>query len=449
MSKKATRFSRDETIYNHPHELLQNLIRFDTTNPPGNEAECVKYINTLLTDAGFETIVLFKDENRPNLIARLKGKGSTAPLLLHGHVDVVTTAHQKWTHPPFEAEIEDGYIWGRGALDMKGGVAMMLAAFLRAKAEHLNPSGDVIFAIVSDEEALGDYGAKFLVENHAEYFKGVRYAIGEGGGFSFYISKKKFYPMMVSEKRICHMKAVIRGPGGHGAFAMHGGAMAKLGKLLQQLDTESLPAHVTPVVKQMIEEISSSLGFPSGFILRQLLRSTLTNRMLKLLGKRGKTLEPLFRNMVNATIVHGGEKFNVIPSEITLELDGRILPGSSPEEFMAELHQIIGDEVELEVIRHEPGPAEPDMGLFNLLSEILKEADPDGKPLPLLMPGVSDARFFSRLGIQTYGFTPMKLPPDFEYLQTVHAADERIPTESVSFGAEAIYKVLQRFQEGK
>jgi acetylornithine deacetylase/succinyl-diaminopimelate desuccinylase-like protein len=198
MSKKATRFSRDETIYNHPQKLLQNLIRFDTTNPPGNEAECVKYINTLLTDAGFETVVLFKDANRPNLIVRLKGQGATAPLLLYGHVDVVTTANQKWAHPPFEAEIEDGYIWGRGALDMKGGVAMMLTAFLRAKAEHLNLSGDVALAIVSDEEGLGDYGAKFLVENHAEYFKGIRYAIGEFGGFSFYVGKKRFYPIGVT-----------------------------------------------------------------------------------------------------------------------------------------------------------------------------------------------------------------------------------------------------------
>jgi len=446
MSKKDTPSGRDKTIYDRPHELLQDLIRFDTTNPPGNEADCVKYVNALLTDAGFETSVLFKDENRPNLIARLKGKGSAAPLLLHGHVDVVTTAHQKWTHPPFEAKIADGYIWGRGALDMKGGIAMMLAAFLRAKAEHLNPSGDVILAILSDEEGLGDYGARFLVENHAEYFKGVRYAIGEGGGYSSYISKKRFYPIMVSEKRICHVKAVIRGPGGHGALAMHGGTMAELGKVLRQLDTESMPTHVTPVAKQMIEEVSSSLGFPSGFILRQILRPTLTNRMLRLLGERGRDLEPYFRNNVNATIVHGGEKFNVIPTEITLELDGRLLPGSSPDEFMAELHQIIGDEVELEVIRHDPGPAEPDMGLFNLLSEILKEVDPDGKPFSLLMPGVSDARFFSRLGIQTYGFTPMKLPPDFKYLQTIHAADERIPTGSVAFGAEAIYKVLQRFQ---
>jgi len=447
MSKKATGFSRDKTIYDRPHELLQNLIRFDTTNPPGNEAECVKYINTLLTDAGFETFLLFKDANRPNLIARLKGRGSTAPLLLYGHVDVVTTANQKWTHPPFEAEIEDGYIWGRGALDMKSGVAMMLAAFLRAKAEHLYPSSDIVLAIVSDEEALGDYGAKFLVENHAEHFKRVRYAIGEFGGFSLYIGKKGFYPIGITEKQICRINAVVRGLGGHGSQIIHGGAMAKLSQLLQQLDTKSLPVHITPVVRQMIEEISSSIGFPSSFVLRQLLKPTLTNRVLKLLGKRSQGFEPMFHNTVNATIVHGGEKFNVIPSKITLELDGRILPGFSPKDMMAELRQIIGDEVELEVIRHDPGPAELNMGLFNLLSEILQEADPAGKTLPLLLTGVSDARFFSRLGIQTYGFTPMKLPPDFNFIQAIHAEDERIPLESVAFGAEAIYKVLQRYQE--
>lgn len=445
MPRKATRFSRDKTIYDRPHELLQNLIRFDTTNPPGNEAECVKYINSLLADAGLETVVLFKDVNRPNLIVRLKGQGSAAPLLLYGHVDVVTTAKQKWTHPPFEAEIDDGYVWGRGALDMKGGVAMMLAAFLRAKAEHLNPSGDIVLAIVSDEEALGDYGAKFLVENHAEYFKGIRYAIGEFGGFSSYIGKKRFYPIGVTEKQICHMKAVVRGPGGHGSQAMHGGAMAKLSHLLHQLDTKSLPVHITPVVKQMIEEVSSSIGFPSGFVLRQLLKPTLTNRVLKLLGKRGQGFEPMFHNAVNATVVHGGGKFNVIPSEITVELDGRLLPGFSPQDMIAELRQIIGDEVELEVIRYDPGPAEPDMGLFSLLSDILLEADPAGKVLPLLLTAVSDARFFSRLGIQTYGFLPMKLPPDFNFIEVIHAGDERIPVESVAFGAEAIYKVLHRF----
>jgi len=449
VSRKSTRFAHDQTIYERPVELLQNLIRFDTTNPPGNEAECVKYINTLLTDAGFETVVLFKDINRPNLIARLKGQGATAPILLYGHADVVTTANQKWTHPPFEAEIEDGYIWGRGALDMKGGVAMMLSALLRAKAEHLNPPGDVVLAILSDEEALGDYGAKFLVENHAEYFKGIRYAIGEIGGFPLYVGKKRFYPIGVTEKQICLIKAVIRGPSGHGSQSMHGGAMAKLSQLLQQLDTKSLPVHITPVVKQMIEEISSSIGFPSGFVLRQLLKPTFTNRVLKLLGKRGQGFEPLFHNTVNATVVHGGEKFNVIPSEITLELDGRLLPSFSPKDMMTELRQIIGDEVELEVIRHDPGPAEPNMGLFNLLSEILQEADPDGKTLPLLLTAVTDARFFSRLGIQTYGFTPMKLPPDFNFIQAIHAEDERIPVESVAFGAEAIYKVLQRFQEPK
>lgn len=145
-----------QTVYERPAELLQNLIRFDTTNPPGHEAECITYINQLLTETDFETTLLAKDPNRPNLIARLKGQGKAPPLLLYGHVDVVTAATQEWTHPPFEGKVVDGYVWGRGALDMKGGVAMMMAAFLRAKTEGLTPAGDIVLAVLSDEEAGGD-----------------------------------------------------------------------------------------------------------------------------------------------------------------------------------------------------------------------------------------------------------------------------------------------------
>src|SRR5262249_38600407 len=158
------------TIYQRPAELLQHLIRFDTTNPPGNEAACIAYVNSLLNEAGVQTTILAKDPARPNLIARLKGTRSAPPLLLYGHVDLVTTASQQWTNPPFEAKEADGYIWGRGALDMKGGVAMMLAAFLRAKAENLSLPGDVLLALVSDEEQGGDYGARFLVEQYPTLF---------------------------------------------------------------------------------------------------------------------------------------------------------------------------------------------------------------------------------------------------------------------------------------
>ena len=435
----------NQTIYKRPAELLQNLIRFDTTNPPGNEAECITYINGLLTEAGFETTLLAKSSNRPNLIARLQGRGTAPPLLLYGHVDVVTIANQKWTHPPFEGKIVDGCVWGRGALDMKGGVAMMLAALLRAKAEGLTPAGDVVLAIVCDEEAGGDYGVKYLVEEHPEQFEGIHYALGEFGGFPLYVGPRKFYLIQVAEKQICFIKATVRGPGGHGSLPMRGGAMAKLARLLQRLDQHRLPVHITPVARQMVEAMASALPFPLGIVLRQLVNPILTDTVLNLLGEKGRMFEPLFHNTVNATMVHGGEKVNVIPSEITVALDGRLLPGYTPDDLIAELRPIIGDEVELELVRHDPGPAEPDMGMFDLLAGILREADPNGIPMPLLLSGTTDARFFSRLGIQTYGYTPMNLPPEFNFAQLAHAADERIPVDAVDFGANAIYKVLQRY----
>jgi acetylornithine deacetylase/succinyl-diaminopimelate desuccinylase-like protein len=434
-------------LYTRPIELLQNLIRFDTTNPPGNEIECVTYINRLLTDAGIDTWTFAKDPNRPNLIARLKGRGATAPLMLYGHVDVVTTEEQDWTHPPFEGKIEDGYIWGRGALDMKSGVAMMLAAVLRAKAEGLSPPGDVVLVVLSDEEAGGIYGAMHLVDEHPDQFEGIRYALGEFGGASFYIFGKTFYPIQVAEKQICWMRGTIRGPGGHGSRPMRGGAMAKLGQVLQRLDKSRLPVHITPAAQQMFEVISSSLPPVPGLALRQLLNPALTDHVLKLMGEHKLNFEPIFHNTVNATIVRGGEKINVIPSKIVFEMDGRLLPGYSPDDMITELFPILGDDVELELVWHDPGPAEPDMGLFKILEAVLQEADPGGIALPMLLPAVTDARHFSRLGIQTYGFTPMKLPEGFKFFDLAHAADERLPVDTVEFGANAIYSVLQRFGE--
>jgi acetylornithine deacetylase/succinyl-diaminopimelate desuccinylase-like protein len=429
----------------NPVELLQKLIQFDTTNPPGNESECIAFINQLLTQAGIETKILAKSQQRPNLIARLPGQGNTSPLLLYGHVDVVTTENQDWKHPPFEAKIADGFMWGRGTLDMKGGIAMMLAAVLRSKAEGLNPAGDVLLVILCDEEAGGEYGAKYLVENHSEQFAGIRYAIGEFGGYTAHVGAKKFYPIQIAEKQVCWIKATIRGPGGHGARPMRGGAMAKLADLLYRLDNRRLPVHITPVTRQMVEIIASNLSFPKKQIFRQLLKPFLTNRILRLLGETSQYFDTLLHNTINATIVRGGEKINVIPSKITVELDGRLLPGFSSDDMLTELRQLIGEEVDLELLRHDSNPADLNMGLFNKLASILQKADPDGIPIPMLLPAFTDARFFSRLGIQTYGFTPMKLPVGFNFFEAIHAADERIPLEAMDFGANAIYELLKRY----
>jgi acetylornithine deacetylase/succinyl-diaminopimelate desuccinylase-like protein len=431
-------------IHENPVGLLQKLVRFDTTNPPGNESECISFIDHLLTLAGVETKVLAKSPQRPNLIARLPGHGNATPLLLYGHVDVVTTDNQQWRHPPFDGKEVDGYVWGRGTLDMKGGIAMMLAAFLRAKAENIRPAGDIVLTILSDEEAGGDFGARFLVEQHPEEFTGIRYAIGEFGGFTFSIGKCRFYPIQVAEKQVCWFKATFRGPGGHGSLPVQGGTMARLSRLLQRLDARRLPVHITPPARLMFSAMASALGGVRGLMIGQLLNPWLTDRVLKLLGDRGRQFAPLLHNTVSPTVLHGSGKINVIPSQVTVEIDGRLLPGFKPDDLFDEVRAVAGDDTEFELILHDPGPSEPDMGLFNTLADVLREADPDGIPIPLLLPGITDGRFFSRLGIQTYGFLPMPLPEELNFTETIHAANERIPVKAVEFGANAIYRVLRR-----
>lgn len=437
-------------IYQRPIEILQKLLQFDTTNPPGNEAACVAYIDSLLQAAGFTTTLLAKDPNRTNLVARLPGRGTAPALVLQGHVDVVTTVNQAWTQPPFAAKIVDGYLWGRGALDMKGGVVMMLCALLRAKAEGFVPAGDIILTIMSDEEAGSDYGARFLVEQHPEQFAGAKYAIGEGGGLSTYVGDQRYYSIMVAEKQVCWMRATFRGPGGHGSSPMRGGAMAKLGHVLQTLDQNRLPVHVTPVMEQMISTLAETAAAPLDAVLARLLDPTQTDATLDALHAQGVTLarplDALLHNTVNATVVQGGFKTNVIPSEITLELDGRLLPGFTPDDVQAELAQLLGEPLAIELIRHDPVLAGVDMTLFPLLAGIIRDLDPAAVAMPAMVGGFTDGRMFARLGIQNYGFLPLKLPKGFNAGPTIHAANERVPVDALDFGCQAVYEVLQRYQ---
>lgn len=430
-----------------PEELLQTLIQFNTSNPPGYEKECIEFVAQLLESHGIETTILAKDPQRPNLLARLKGKSDASPLMLYGHVDVVPALEDNWHYPPFSGQIADGFVWGRGALDMKGAVAMMVSALIAAKTGNLDLPADVILCLVSDEEEFGEFGASFLVEEHAEQFRNVRYAISEFGGFTLYVGGKKFYPIEVAQKQKCALKATVKGKTGHGSSLVKGGAMATLGTMLQTLDTHQCPARVTPAVKMMFSAMADALPFPSNVIMRQLLNPKRTDLILKLLGAKGEVFVPMFHNTVNATVVHGGDKLNVIPGEVEVVMDARLLPGSTDQDVLSELRDMLGDEdIELESILYDAGPAEPDMGLYDTLSQIIKEADPDGIPIPLLLTASSDARFFSKLGIQTYGFIPMQLPEDMNFTRTIHSANERIPVESLQFGTSALLEAIQRYR---
>jgi acetylornithine deacetylase/succinyl-diaminopimelate desuccinylase-like protein len=432
-------------LHERPAELLQRLLRFDTINPPGAQRECLEWVAGLLKRAGLETTFVAAEPERPSLVARLRGRGDAPPLMLQAHVDVVPTAGQEWTHPPFAGEIVDGFIWGRGALDMKSGAAMFIAAMLRAAETGLQPAGDVVLALLADEEAAGDPGAAHLVRERPDLLEGVRYSLGEFGGFSLEMGARRFYPIQVAEKQVCFMRGMVRGPGGHGALPMRGGTTARLAKLLRTLDRRRLPVHVTPVARQMIEQTAAALPRPAGAVVRRLLDPRWTDRVLTLLGDRAKVFDPLLHNTVNATIVRAGEKVNVIPSEATVEMDGRLLPGFTGDDMLRELGALLGPDVELEVMRYDPGPPEADLGLFDLLASVLREADPTGTPIPLLLAAFTDARYFARLGIQHYGFTPMQLPADMRFTELIHAADERVPVDAVRFGTDAVFRVLERY----
>ncbi|MEA2627621.1 MAG: hypothetical protein QOJ10_81 [Chloroflexota bacterium] len=426
-------------------ELTRDLVQLDTTNPPGQEHIAIDLIERILDEAGISSSRYENARGRPNLVARLKGTGDAPPLLLQGHVDVVTTVNQEWKHKPFAGEIVDGYLWGRGALDMKGGVAMMVSALLEAHARGGAP-GDLVLAALADEEAGGIQGAKWLVEKHPELFSGIKHAIGESGGVVQHIGGKRFYPIMVSEKRGCQVLATLRGPGGHGSIPVRSGAMAKLGALLTKLDTARLPVHMTPPVKLLLEGMRDALDEPWKGRIAALLDPVLADAALNELGPMGRNLDAALHNTVNATIVSGGLKINVIPSAVQVQLDGRLLPGFGPEDMLRELRDVLGPDPELEVQLVGPAQPELDLSQLDLFASVLREADPGCIPLPYLVTGGTDARHFARLGIRTYGFLPLNNPADFSGATTIHAADERVPISALEFGARCVFEAVMRYR---
>ncbi len=427
-----------------PTPILQRLLRFDTTNPPGEEGECIRYIRDLLAGAGLETVIVAEDPERPNLVARLRGRGDAPPLLLQGHVDVVTTADQRWSRDPFGGEIADGCVWGRGALDMKGGVAMMLAAVLRIAGEGSPLAGDVVLAILSDEETGGDLGARFLVESHPELFQGIEFALGEFGGIPTRIGDRKFYLVQVAEKQICWLRVAVKGDGGHASLPVNGGAMTRLGELLRALE-EQPPVVMTPVAERMLADMAARVDPELAAALRQPIDHASTELVGERLGPQSALIDAAVRNTVNATMVRGGSKINVIPSEVTVDLDCRLLPGQTPRDLLRQLEPILPAGTECEVLRYDGSTAEPDLSLLPLLRETLRELDPEAVTVPFLLSGSSDARFFKTLGIQSYGFLPLDLPPEFEPWGLIHGSDERVPVASLDFGVNAIHRFLRKF----
>lgn len=427
--------------------LAQQLIRFDTTNPPGHEAACIRFIDTLLSDAGIATRIVAKDPQRPNLIARLPGRGEAPPLLLHAHVDVVPTTGQTWSHPPFSGDLREGHVWGRGAIDMKGSLAGMLAALLRLKAHGTPPAGDIVLAVVADEENGSAVGARFLVQEHGHLFDKVAYAIGEDGGACLELGgERRLHPIVVAEKRAVWLRATLHGPAGHASRVTPATAAPRLlSRLLNALDGGGLGPRSTEVTARMLTALADAHPGPRGEALLRFRDDPATTTGLDALSERDLLyLRSVSQHTANPTVIRAGIKTNVVPGEISVDIDGRLLPGAySADDFIAALKEKAGVPMAVEVLVEGEQMPEPIFGAFyDRMAEVLRHADPDGTPVPMITTASTDARLFPQLGIASYGFMPLLLPAGSSYRDLLHAPDERVPVEALHFGTRCFEQLL-------
>ncbi len=429
-------------------EIFRTLLRFDTTNPPGNEGEAAAFVREIFDKAGIDVTVVESAPGRPNLVARLAGDGSKEPLLLHGHLDVVAVEPDKWSVDPFAAEIKDGCIFGRGAVDMKNFVAQSIMTLLLLKREAKKLSRDIIVACVADEENGCNFGSKWLVDNHPELVR-AEYAIGEGGGFEMHVADQTVFPVMIAEKGVCWLKITASGTPGHGSVPHGDMAAVKIARAAHILGTKRLPLHVPEATRKMVKALAGLQGGVKSIVLSQVLNPLLSDMILNRVipdKYQAAGIAAMLHNTISPTILRAGEKTNVIPSEAVIEVDGRTLPGQSQEDFLAEVRAAIGDGYEIEVTNYgDPMEVPYDDPFVDLVRDLMKRRRPDADVIPFVLPGFTDAKHFRRLGTKTYGFAPLLLPPDASYSTLAHGHDERISIEAFDFGVKTLYELVCEF----
>jgi acetylornithine deacetylase/succinyl-diaminopimelate desuccinylase-like protein len=426
-------------------DLVSALIRFDTSNT-GNlettngEEECARWVATQLEEVGYTVeYVESGAPGRGNVFTRLRGSDpNRGALMIHGHLDVVPAEAADWSVHPFSGAVEHGYVWGRGAIDMKNMVGMMIAVARHFKRNGIVPPRDLVFAFVADEEAGGKYGCRWLVENRPDLFEGVTEAIGEVGGFSLTVPRRdggerRLYVIETAEKGMLWMRLTARGRAGHGSRANPDNAVTKLAAAVTRIGEHRWPVRLTATVRVALTELAALYGIEADL--------DDVDGLLAKLGPAAQLVEATVRNSANPTMLDAGYKVNVIPGEAVAYVDGRYLPGGE-DEFRATLDRLTGPDVEWEFHHREVALQAPvDSPTYAKMRAAVEEFAPEGHVVPYCMSGGTDAKQFSRLGITGYGFTPLKLPEGYDYQAMFHGVDERVPAEALHFGV----RVLDRF----
>ncbi len=429
--------------------LLRGLIRIDTTNAGDRpetvgEIEAAQYAADVLRDAGFDPQPFHTTSaRRAGLVLRIPGTDPDASqrgLLLHGHLDVVPAQAADWTHPPFAAEIATDpasgldMVWGRGAVDMKDMVAMILAVARHWGRTGTRPRRDVVILLLPDEEAGGLHGSHWLVDNRPDLFEGVTEAVGEVGGFSMTIRDDlRLYLVQTAEKGIGWMRLRAAGRAGHGSMLSDDNAVTNLCRAVTRLGDHTFPIRVTDTTRAFVAELSDALGVD--------LDPHDSEQLVRVLGPLARIVGATLSNTVNPTMLEAGSKVNVIPGEASAHVDARFLPGFE-DEMLATIDELLGDQVVREfVVRDIALETTFDGPSIEAMAAALKAEDPYSRAVPYMLSGGTDAKALSLLGIRCYGFAPLRLPPTLDFGALFHGVDERVPIDGLQFGV----RVLDRF----
>ena len=448
MAGKVTVTVPAETPIDDVVAVVSRLIRFDTTNTGDlettkGEAECAKWIAGQLEDVGYQVEYLESGApGRGNLFARLKGADSSrGALLIHGHLDVVPAEPAEWSVHPFSGAIEDGYVWGRGAVDMKDMVGMMIVIARQFRRAGVVPPRDLVFAFLADEENGGKYGSHWLVDNRPDLFDGVTEAVGEVGGFSLTVPRRdggerRLYLIETAEKGLHWMRLTARGRPGHGSMTHDHNAVTRVAEAVARLGRHRFPLVLTDTVVQFLNAISEETGLTFDT------ESSDLEGTIEKLGPMARMLKAILHDTANPTMLKAGYKSNVVPATAEAVVDCRVLPGRLAA-FEAEVDELIGPDVTREWITNLPSYETTfDGDLVDVMNAALLAVDPDARTVPYMLSGGTDAKAFARLGIRCFGFTPLRLPPDLDFSALFHGIDERVPVDALRFGTEVLTHFL-------